>query len=139
MFGENFKLYLFQMAQNAFRNCAPWLNFFLKFSCTKWLKMHLKIVRTPCLEKMLSFTCSKWIKNAFKHCAPWLEIFLKCSCSKWLKMHLKFVHLVCFGENFELYLVPPPPSLQGVGRSFQKLLPGVEWSIMLWLRGKLHF
>ena len=55
-------------------NCPPWLEKILKFTCLKWLKMVLNY--PPWLEKILKFTCLKWLKMVL-NCPSWLEKSLK--------------------------------------------------------------
>ena len=49
MVGEKVAIHLLQMAKNEL-NDPPWLDKILKFTCLKWLKMHLN--SPPWLEKI---------------------------------------------------------------------------------------
>ena len=41
MVGESFEIQLFQMVKNANLSYPPWLEKVLKFTCSKWLKMQI--------------------------------------------------------------------------------------------------
>ena len=64
MVGEIFEIYLSRMAKNVYLNCPP------------------------CLEKILKFTCRKWLKMHLNYCPLWLDKFFKFTLIEWLKMHL---------------------------------------------------